>query len=118
MSMPRIAQPKMEPEVREAFEVLRNPVNFAILSTLMVDGVQTRGQIAERLDLGVKAIQLHLSELRAMGLIESSPLPEPDGSRHRTEYRVVSGELEQRYLRLGQALGLNNLFRSGGSSAG
>jgi DNA-binding transcriptional ArsR family regulator len=108
MSMPRIAQPKMEPAVREAFEVLRNPVNFAILSALMIDGVQTRGQISERLEVGVKAIQLHLSELRAAGLVESSPIAEPDGSHHRIEYQAVRDEVARRYARLGRALGLSS----------
>lgn len=92
--------------MRDAHEMLRNPVDFAILCQLMAAGSQTRGQLVDALELNPKTVQFHLDELRSTGLIDAAPLADPDGLRHRLTYQAKSTEVRRRYEILGGALGL------------
>lgn len=99
------AEPRMEPSVRDAHEMFRNAVDFAILCRLMDRGPQTRGQLAEDLELHSKTLTWHLNSLRERKLIDAIPLEDPD-QRHRFTFRVREDEVKRVYRILGEALGL------------
>jgi DNA-binding transcriptional ArsR family regulator len=92
--------------VVHAIDLLGSPVRVAIVGSLIVDGPQTRGQLASRLELNPKTIQDHLTVLREAGAVHAVPLEDTVGDWHRTEYHANLDAVRALYATVGRALGV------------